>query len=191
MIEAKNIKDALKFPFEQDDWVRKAAIGSILTLGSLLIIPAPLLIGYLLRVFRTNSMPEFDNYLDMYKEGLKAFLVIALYMIPGFAIMAAFDGVLLLVGGLVFLVLYYALESGLYQLANNGLRQAFSLKVLRDAFSLNYLLGVIISAVVSTVVFIIWGFSTLLLIPVLLFPTVKFYQGVFRFRIMKEAIEAD
>jgi hypothetical protein len=191
MIESKNIKEALKFPLEQDDWVRKAAIGSILTLGSLLIIPAPLLIGYLMRVFRSDSMPEFDNYLDIYKEGLEAFLVIALYMIPGFAIMAAFDGVLLLVGGLVFLVLYYALESGLYHLANNGLRQAFSLKVLRDAFSLNYLLGVIISAVVSTMVFIIWGFSTLLLIPVLLFPTVNFYQGVFRFRIMKEAIEAD
>jgi hypothetical protein len=191
MIEARNIRESLKFPFEQDNWLKKAAIGSILALSSLVIIPAPLLTGYLLRVFRTDSMPEFDNYLDMYKEGLKAFFVIALYMIPGFAIMAAFEGALLLVGGLVFLILYYALESGLYHLANNGLRQAFSLNVLKDAFSLNYLLGVIISAVVAISVFILWGFSTLLIIPVLLYPTVNFYQGVFRFRIMKEAIEAD
>jgi hypothetical protein len=191
MIEAKNIREALNFPFEQDDWLRKAAIGSVLALGSLLIIPAPLLTGYLLRVFRSDSMPEFGNYLDMYIEGLKAFFVIALYMIPGFAIMVAFEGALLLVGGLVFLILYYALESGLYHLANDGLREAFSLKVLKDAFSLNYLLGVIISAVVAITVFIVWGFSTLLILPVLLYPTVNFYQGVFRFRIMKEAIEAD
>jgi hypothetical protein len=191
MIEAKNIREALKFPFEEDDWLKKAAIGSVLALASLLVIPAPLLTGYLLRVFRSDSMPEFNNYLDMYLEGLKAFLVIALYIIPGFAIMAAFDGALLLVGGLVLLILYYALESGLYHLANNGLRKAFSLKVLKDAFTLNYLLGVIISAVVAIAVFIVWGFSTLLILPVLLYPTVNFYQGVFRFRIMKEAIEAD
>lgn len=191
MIEAKNIIEALKFPFEQENWLFTAAIGSVLALASLLVIPAPLLTGYLLRVFRSDSMPKFNNYMDMYLEGLKAFLVIALYMIPGFAIMAAFDGALLLVGGLVFLLLYYALESALYHLANNGLRQAFSLKVLKDAFSLNYLLGVIISAVVATMVFIVWSFSTLLLIPVLLFPTVNFYQGVFRFRIMKEVIEAN
>jgi hypothetical protein len=191
MIEAKDVREALKFPFEQDDWLRKAVIGSILALASLFIIPAPFLIGYLLRVFRSDSMPEFNNYPDMYKEGLKAFLVVALYMIPGFAIMAAFDGALLLVGGLVFLILYYALESGLYHLANNGLREAFSLKVLKDAFSLNYLLGALISALVAIAVFIVWGFSTLLILPVLLYPTVNFYQGVFRFRIMKEAIEAD
>ena len=191
MIEVKNIEEALKFPFEQDGWLRKAVVGSFLALASLLVIPAPLLLGYLMRVFRSDSMPEFCDYLDMYIEGLKGFLVIALYMIPGFAIMAAFDGVLLLLGGLVFLILYYALESGLYHLANNGLRSAFSLKVLKDAFSLNYLLGVIISAVAAITVFIVWGFSTLLILPVLLYPTVNFYQGVFRFRIMKEAIEAD
>ena len=191
MIDSKSIKQALKIPFEQDDWVRKAVIGSVLTLGSLLVIPAPLLTGYLLRVFRSDSMPEFNNYLDMYVEGLKAFLVIALYLVPGFAIMAAFEGVLLLLGGFVFLVLYYALESGLYHLANNGLRKAFSFSVLKDAFTLNYLLGVIVSAVVSMTLFILWGFSTLLILPVLLFPTLNFYQGVYRFRIMKEAIEAD
>lgn len=191
MIEAKNIREALKFPFEQGDWVGKAVIGSILALGSFLVIPAPLLTGYLLRVFRSDSMPEFNNYLDMYIEGLKAFLVITLYMIPGFAIMLAFDGFLLIVGALVFFILYYAMESGLYHLANNGLRDAFSLEVLKDTFTLNYLSGVIIAALVNVALFIVWGFSTLLILPVLLFPTVNFYQGVFRFRIMKEAIEAD
>ena len=191
MIEAKSIREALKFPFKEDDWVGKAVIGSILSLGSLLIIPAPMLAGYLMRVFREDSMPEFSNYLDMYIEGLKAFLVIALYMIPGFAIMAAFDGALLVVGGLVFLALYYALESGLYHLSNNGLREAFSIQALQDAFTLDYLLGVIISVVVNIALFMVWGFSTLLIIPVLLFPTVNFYQGVFRIRIMKEAIEAE
>jgi hypothetical protein len=191
MIETKNFLKALKFPFKQDSWLKKAAIGSVLALASLFLIPAPLLLGYLMRIFRSDSMPEFNDYVNMYIEGLKAFLVIALYMIPGFAIMAAFDGLLLILGGLMFFLLYYALESGLYHLANNGLRGAFSFQALRDAFTLNYLLGVIISAVVATILFIIWGFSTLLIIPILLFPTINFYQMVFRFRIMKEVIEAE
>jgi hypothetical protein len=191
MIEAKNIREALKFPFEQDDWLRKAAIGSVLALASFLIIPAPLLLGYLMRIFRSESIPEFGNYLDMYIEGLKALFVIALYVIPGFGIMAAFDGILLVVGALVFFLSVYTLDSGLYHLANDGLKKAFSLQALKDAFTLNYFLGLIVSTVVANVVFIVWGLSTLFIIPVLLFPTVNFYQIVFRYRIMKEAIEAD
>jgi hypothetical protein len=191
MIEAKNIREALKFPFEQDDWLRKAAIGSVLALASFLIIPAPLLLGYLMRIFRSESIPEFGNYLDMYIEGLKALFVIALYVIPGFGIMAAFDGLLLVVGALVFFLSVYTLDSGLYHLANDGLKKAFSLQALNDAFTLNYFLGLIVSTVVTNVVFIVWGLSTLFIIPVLLFPTVNFYQIVFRYRIMKEAIEAD
>ncbi len=191
MIEARNIREALKFPFDQNDWLKKAAIGSVLALASLLVIPAPLLLGYLMRVFRSDSMPEFNNYVDMYIEGVKALFVIALYMIPGFAIMAAFEGALLIVGGLTFFLSIYALDSVLYHLANDGLKKALSLQALKDALTLNYFLGLIVSTVVANVVFIIWGFSTLLIIPVLLFPTVNFYQIVFRFRIMKEAIEAD
>lgn len=191
MIEAKNIREALKFPFEQDDWLRKAAIGSVLALASFLIIPAPLLLGYLMRIFRSESIPEFGNYLDMYIEGLKALFVIALYVIPGFGIMAAFDGILLVVGALVFFLSVYTLDSGLYHLANDGLKKAFSLQALKDAFTLNYFLGLVVSTVVANVVFIVWGLSTLFIIPVLLFPTVNFYQIVFRYRIMKEAIEAD
>jgi hypothetical protein len=191
MIEAKNIREALKFPFEQDDWLRKAAIGSVLALASFLIIPAPLLLGYLMRVFRSESIPEFGNYLDMYIEGLKALFVIALYVIPGFGIMAAFDGLLLVVGALVFFLSVYTLDSGIYHLANDGLKKAFSLQALKDAFTLNYFLGLVVSTVVANVVFIVWGLSTLFIIPVLLFPTVNFYQIVFRYRIMKEAIEAD
>jgi hypothetical protein len=136
-------------------------------------------------------MPEFGNYLDMYIEGLKALFVIALYVIPGFGIMAAFDGLLLVVGALVFFLSVYTLDSGIYHLANDGLKKAFSLQALNDAFTLNYFLGLIVSTVVTNVVFIVWGLSTLFIIPVLLFPTVNFYQIVFRYRIMKEAIEAD
>ena len=191
MIDFENISQALNFPFEEQDWVRKTLIGSLIAIGSLLVIPAPLLLGYLLRVMRQDSMPAFDNFLDMYIEGLKALLVATLYMIPGFAIMAAFESNLALLGVPVFLVLYYALESALYHLANNGLRQAFSVNVLRDAFTLNYLLGLVVSAVVSFALIMAWSLSLLLIVPILLFPTVMFYQNVFRFRIMKEAIEAE
>ena len=191
MIGAKNIRSALKFPFEQGDWLEKAVIGSILALASLLIIPAPLLLGYLMRVMREESMPGFGNLLEMYVEGLKALFVATLYMVPGFAIMFAFEGAWRILGFVIFLVLYYSLESGFYQLANKGLRQAFSIQVLRDAFTLNYFIGLVVSAVVSTAIVVAWSISILLLIPILLFPTVLFYQNVLRYRIMKEAIEAE
>lgn len=186
-----DLKQALNFPFEGDDWVEKTVIGSILALASLLIVPAPLLLGYLMRVMREETMPGFDNLLDMYIEGLKALLVATLYMIPSFALMFAFEGALAILGFGVFFVLYYALESGLYQLANNGLRQAFSVQVLRDAFTLRYFVGLIVSGVVSLALLMAWSFSLLLIVPILLFPTVLFYQNVFRYRIMKEAIEAE
>ena len=191
MIGVENIRQALIFPFEEEDWIEKAVIGSILALASLLVIPAPFLIGYVMRVMRAESMPKFNNLIEMYAEGLKALLVATLYLVPGFAIMFAFEGPLVILGLVIFLVLFYSLESGFYHLANNGLRQAFSVQALRDAFTLNYLIGLIVYAVVSTALLMAWSFSLLLIVPILLFPTILFYQNVFRYRIMREAIEAE
>ncbi len=186
-----DIEKALNFPFEGGDWLRKAVIGSILAFASLFVLPAPLLLGYLMRVMREESMPEFDNLIQMYLEGVVAFGLAILYMMPGIAIMAAFESSYALVGLPVVLVMYYSLESGFYQLANNGFRQALSVQVLKDAFTLKYLVGLLVSIFVSLALVIAWSLTSMLILPILLFPAVTFYQNVFRFRIMKEAIEAE
>ena len=187
-----DVKAALRYPFQQQDWLKKGFIGSLLALASFLLVPAPLLIGYVLRVMREESMPEFNNLIQMYIEGLKGLAVAILYFVPGAAIAGAFENSIgATVGIMILFVMYYSLESGFYHLANNGFRQAFSLQVLKDAFTLSYLVGLIVAGLLSFGLILAFMASLIVVIPVLLFPAVMFYSNVFRYRIMKEAIEAE
>lgn len=183
------IPQALRFPFEDQDWIRKMIGGYVLVLASLAILPAPLLFGYILRVMSEESMPGFDNLVQMYIDGLKAFAVVMLYMIPGILIMAAFKGNLALVGLPVFVVGWWGFESGMYYLANEGLREAFSAQALKTVFSIDYFIGMLASILVPLGITILYAMSLLTVLPVLMFPAVQFYQTVVRYRIIKEAIE--
>lgn len=185
------IVEALKFPFKEQDWIRKMLAGSAIAFASLLIIPAPLLMGYILRVMSQDSMPGFNNLIQMYIDGLKAFAVIALYMLPGIALMAVFDGALAILGFLVFLVGWWGFESGMYHLANNGFREAFTVESLKTVFTLNYFAGIVLSVLVPLAVLFAYTVSLLLVVTVLLFPTVLFYESVVRYRIIKNAIERE
>lgn len=184
------IEEALKFPFKEQDWFRKGVGGYILALASLLVIPAPLLLGYMVRVMREDSMPGFKNLVQMFIDGLKAFAIVVLYLTPGIAVMAAFDSAIAILGLPIFLIGFYSVESGFYELANNGFKSAFSKQVLKNAFTFNYLLGQLAAIFVPLTVIIIWVFSLIFILPILLYPAMLFYTDVFRYRIMKEAIEA-
>jgi hypothetical protein len=185
------IGEAVEFPFQDEDWFRKGLGGYILALASMLVVPAPLLLGYMIRVMREEQMPGFNNLVKMFADGLKAVAILLAYMLPGMAIMASFDSGLALIGLPVFLIGFYIVESGFYELANNGFRSAFTSKVLKNAFTLNYLIGAIAAVIVPTAIFIAWIFSLILILPVLLYPAAVFYADVARYRIMKEAIEAE
>ncbi len=185
------INEAVKLPFQEENWIKKNLIGTILTLASFLIIPAPLLMGYILRVMREDSMPGFNNLLEMYIDGLKGLTVVILYLIPGLILISAFEESLLAAPGLLVLFIgWWSFESGLYQLANHGFKQAFSKKAVRQAFTFKYLLGILASGLISVAIFILYGISLLLVVTVLLYPTVQFYQVLVRYRIIKNAIEA-
>lgn len=183
------IPQALRFPFEEQDWIRKMIGGYILVLASFAILPAPLLLGYILRIMREDSMPEFDNLVQMYIDGLKAFAVVMLYMAPGFAILAAFEGFIAIIGFLIFILGWWGFESGMYYLANEGFREAFSAKALKTVFSVDYFIGMLASILVPIGITILYALSLVAVLPVLMFPVVQFYQTVVRYRIIKEAIE--
>ena len=186
----ESVKEAVSFPFEEQDWIKTMLLGSILSLASFLILPAPLLMGYVLRVMSQDTIPGFDNLVQMYIDGLKAFTVLALYMLPGFAVLAVFDGALALTGFLMFLIGWWGFESGLYQLANNGFREAFTMDALKTVFTVNYFLGILASIILPLAVFLAYTVSLLLIVTVLLYPAVQFYVTVVRYRIIKNAIEA-
>ena len=183
------IVEALKLPFREEDWIGTMFAGSLLALASLLVLPAPLFLGYVLRVMSQDDMPGFDNLVQMYIDGLKAFGVVTLYFLPGFIFIAAFDGILALTGFVLLVIGWWGMESGLYHLANGGFRQAFTVEALRTAFTLNYLIGIVASIVVPFAITMAYSVSLLLLVTVLLFPTALFYETVVRYRIMRNAIE--
>jgi len=78
---------------DEDRWVRTVLIGGILSLLSVLVIPTFLVLGYLVRVMRgtmhdDDHPPVFDEWGDLFVDGLKAFVVVFVYgLVP--AIIAA------------------------------------------------------------------------------------------------------
>ena len=79
----ETVLDALKFPFSN---VGRAAGLLLLFLGSILIIPIVLAVGYIFRIIeRTingfNELPPFDEWGDMFRDGLKYIAVTIIYLI--------------------------------------------------------------------------------------------------------------
>nr|WP_319374080.1 DUF4013 domain-containing protein [uncultured Methanobacterium sp.] len=80
--------DAMKYPLQ--DW-KKVIILGILILTSFLIIPAFLAMGYVFRALKwsvagVNHLPEFDEWGEMFTDGLKIFVVELVYFIVPFLI---------------------------------------------------------------------------------------------------------
>jgi len=186
------IEDALKYPFQDEKWIKKGLIGSLLTIGSLLIIPAFTLLGYLVRVMREESLPEFNNILDMTVEGFQASLIISIYIAAPLTLVSLFESSALGILGILFImVVVYSIYSIIYQLANNGWKAAFSIKVFKNAFTLRYFLGFILATLISNLIGILYLLSLLFVVTIILLPLVYFYQYLISFRIMAEAVESD
>jgi hypothetical protein len=69
---------------DEDSWVTTVLIGGILSLLSPLVIPAILVLGYLVRVVRetmhgNEDAPVFDDWGDLFSDGIRAFIVVFVY----------------------------------------------------------------------------------------------------------------
>lgn len=80
--------EALQFPISGDSGVKNLLIGGVLSLLAFLLIPIFFVQGYLVRVLRTSveggeEAPVFDEWGDMFVDGLKLFVVsIAYFIVP-------------------------------------------------------------------------------------------------------------
>ncbi|MDQ2053917.1 MULTISPECIES: DUF4013 domain-containing protein [Halobellus] len=83
------IQDSLQYLRNDENWVTTVLIGGILSLLGVLIVPTLLVLGYLVRVVRgtmhgEEQPPVFDEWGDLFTDGLKAFVVVFVYgLIPG------------------------------------------------------------------------------------------------------------
>ena len=84
------LEEALSFPRHDDDWLETVLIGGVLSLLGVLIVPAILVNGYLLRVMTAavtgeETPPRFDDWGDMFVDGLLVWVVELVYVgVPSF-----------------------------------------------------------------------------------------------------------
>jgi hypothetical protein len=92
-----SIKSLLKFPFKGRDWRSRFLVGTLLYLACfipLLGVAAWLLIiGYVIQVMRRASkgeelsLPAWDDWGGMLKDGLQGLIVQMVYMLPGLVVL--------------------------------------------------------------------------------------------------------
>ncbi|MEF8856843.1 MAG: DUF4013 domain-containing protein, partial [Haloplanus sp.] len=85
------------YPTNSDDWIKTVLIGGALTLLSILIIPAFLVYGYVLRGLRAGMAdekepPVFDDWGTLLKEGVIAFVVVLVYQLIPLIVMTVTVG---------------------------------------------------------------------------------------------------
>ena len=96
------LSDALRYPLRGDGWVRTVLIGGLLTILSVLVLPAFLLQGYYVRVLHgvTNddpNPPAFDEWVTLLVDGVKLFVlnivvVLAVLVVQGVVAIALGTG---------------------------------------------------------------------------------------------------
>lgn len=116
--------DALQYPFNDDTWLSKIFIGGALNLASVLVIPVFFLIGYQLRVMRVgmnsgNTLPEFDEWGEMFTTGLVGIGVGLTYLLPAILLVVG-GGVLRGISVLFFLAGLFLIPAGLANYLRKG-----------------------------------------------------------------------
>ncbi len=185
-------KDALEYSAK--DWKTLVILG-IICLFSFLLLPAFLITGYNYRVINTavhgiingrDPMPDFENLIDMFVDGVKVVIVQIAYMIVPFIIFMIFaliasnitgiaSSAVMLIGCLitfvVFIVACLMEQMGLCHMAYNegAFSKAFALSEIKEVIDeigwfeclITYIGLVIITVVIALVVTaLIYGIFT-------------------------------
>lgn len=159
----------LRYPMNEENWLKTMGIGTVLELLTFLVIPQVLLQGYYVRVMRRtvegdDEPPELDGWNQLLVEGAQATVILGvykaipiaaviIYFIPEFlatvsegdlvGILWALLSAVVLYGAL-FALFGYAAAAGLVAFAETGsMAAAFSPRLARVLFSRAYLVAYI------------------------------------------------
>ena len=83
-----DVAKAFTFVTEDERWIGKIGIGAAIALLSVLIIPFPLLVGYLVGITRNvrdgveRPLPEWDDFGLLFKDGLAVIVAQLVYTLP-------------------------------------------------------------------------------------------------------------
>jgi hypothetical protein len=85
-----DLGQAIKFVFEDPNWIRKVLIGGVFTLASMFVIGGIFVAGYMIRLIRRQAagerhpLPEWDDLGAIFSEGLPVF---GIYFLHAFGLM--------------------------------------------------------------------------------------------------------
>jgi len=174
-------EDALRYPYDEGAGLRPLAIGGLLTLLSVLVLPVVLVSGYTLRVLRDvdacdEHLSAFDDWGAMLVDGLKAIAVALVYvLLPAVLVtvavvslllpltqepptwVVAVAGIVTLLAVPVTLLAVYALPAALVTLARTGrMGAAFDRRALwpvlvSGSYFVAWLLAIVVSVVAGFV----------------------------------------
>ncbi len=202
------ILDALNYPRRSEHVMRTIAIGGVLTLVSLLVLPAVLLMGYAVRVLRggvegDEELPRFDAWGRLATDGLKAFAIALAYVaIPYALLFAAAFGIgdaagmvaftVIVMGGLAIVALgVYATPAALTTYATDGrLGAAFEVATLKPTLlDGRYVAGWVRAGVVLGIgTFIATFMNVVPLVGTIVSGFVMFYVAVVAARLVGQAV---
>jgi len=158
---------AIRYPTNEEHWLKTMGIGTILEILTFLVIPQVLLQGYYIRVMRRTvagdeEPPELDGWRELLVEGAQAtaillaykaipIIAVMVYFVPGFLETVSegnFVGILwallsaVVLYGALFALFGYAAAAGLVAFAETGsMAAAFSPRLAQVLFSLTYLVA--------------------------------------------------
>lgn len=212
------LEDGLSYP-ARGDWIGRIAIGGLLLIFSVLLLPLFLVMGYLINVLKTtvngdSEPPAFEAWGDLFVKGIVGTVISFVYSIVPFLIFGGiavvFTGLGGLVGGdgggilagigfltfllaipVVFLV-YYMVPAALTNYAIEGkLGAAFEFGTLKPVLlSGEYLVAVLAPLVVAVLLWIVTGILSITIIGVVLVPFLQFYGQVAVFRMFGSAFKS-
>jgi hypothetical protein len=200
------IQEGISYPLKGDSALTRIIVGTLLTVGSFLLIPAFVLLGYLVNVLEQSARggsdpPAFDDWAGMLVDGLKATLVTMVYGIIPFGIMSVFissiaaggiteggAGSILAGVGLIgillsfvaLVVVYYLVPAALTNMAiEDSLGAAFDFQGLKDVLlSSEYLIAWLVPFGISFVLNIVVFLLSVTVIGLVLVPSLQFYAQV-------------
>ncbi len=88
-----DVAKAFTFVTEDERWMGKIGIGAAISLASFLIVPIPLLVGYLVGITRNvkdgveRPLPEWDDFGKLFMDGLSVIIGQIVYTLPFWVIM--------------------------------------------------------------------------------------------------------
>jgi hypothetical protein len=92
----ENLKSVFTFPFQDESWVSKLIVGTLLYIAGVVIFPYLFVLGYLYEIMRRvileaeePSLPAWEHWGRLLADGLKLFGASLVYNLPGLVLLLA------------------------------------------------------------------------------------------------------